>query len=591
MDQHNLTYIPSRHQEFILGHQTLYDSFRDKLYDIFVDKKLVMTFDFAHRGWDITMPYSPITEYWHANKFIAPMDSTLYMIGGYGQLKYKNRVIRYDFTTHKWDSIHTKGDYLTPRYLSALGLSPDGKYAYIAGGYGSQTGDQMLDPRNYYDLYRYDIGNAIFKKLFTLKTQSTPFTFANNLVIGPKPNAWYGLIYANDSYNSNLQLVEGSFTDSSYVPEGESIPYSFHDVQSYADLYYSPISNKLIAVTMLYSNEETKEKITQVKIYTLNFPPEKAEIAQAATAVDGGHTSYWWVLLLVLVVGGVAYYVFRTRKKKLPAGNVPAMAPGVMQESAPVESAGGGTTVIEPIEKNIYPGIYLFGAFQVFDKEGGDITRLFTPLLKELFLIILTYTFRNGRGISSEGLNELLWHDKSEKDAKNNRSVNLAKLKAILEKVGNTVINKESGYWQFQTPQEDVYVDYKKYVFLLHGAPDAARMDIRPLVNIIKRGSFLAQTEYNWLDDIKSEVSNAVIDRCLEYIKHHPVGDAEFTIEIANCIFCFDPLNEDALTYKCKSLIQLRRHTLANNSYQKFLKEYKDIYGSDFGKTFQEVIA
>jgi len=125
----------------------------------------------------------------------------------------------------------------------------------------------------------------------------------------------------------------------------------------------------------------------------------------------------------------------------------------------------------------------------------------------------------------------------------------------------------------------------------LQGGPDAARTDIRPLVSIIKRGAFLAQTEYNWLDDIKSEVSNAVIDRCLEYIRNHPAGDPEFTIEIANCIFCFDPLNEDALTYKCKSLIQLRRHTLANNTYQKFLKEYKDIYGTDFGKTFQEIIA
>jgi len=549
-----------------------------------------MTYDFAHRAWDVAMPYSPITEYWHANKFITPFDSSLYMIGGYGQLKYKNRVVRYDFPTRKWDSIHTAGDYFTPRYLSALGLSPDGRYAYIAGGYGSQTGDQMLDPRNYYDLYRYDIKDKAFKKLFTLKAQNTPFTFANSLVIGAKPGAWYGLIYANDSYNSNLQLVEGSFTDSAYIPEGEPIPYSFHDVQSYADLYYSPISNKLIAVTMLYSNEETKEKTSQVKIYTLNFPPEKAEIAQAAAVVGSGHISVWWVLLILLVIGAGVYWVLRRRKKVMPSQEVAATKPLVIQEPVSAEPVIGAPAMAEPVEKNIYPGVYLFGAFQVFDKDGGDITRLFTPLLKELFLIILTYSIRNGRGISSEGLNELLWHDKSEKDAKNNRSVNLAKLKAILEKVGNTVINKESGYWQFQTPEEDVYVDYKKYVHLLQSAPDAARMDIRPLVNIIKRGSFLAQTEYNWLDDIKSEVSNAVIDRCLEYIRNHPTGDAEFTIEIANCIFCFDPLNEDALTYKCKSLIQLRRHTLANNSYQKFLKEYKDIYGSDFGKTFQEVI-
>ncbi len=598
MDQHALDWTRASHQEFILGHQALYDTFHDKLYDIFIDKKMLLTFDFTRRQWDIPMPYSPITEYWHANKFIAPFDTCLYTIGGYGQLRYRNKVHRYAFSTHKWDTVHTTGDYYPPRYLSALGLTPDGRTAYVVGGYGSQTGDQMLDPRNYYDFYRYDIAKSSFKKLFTLKTLTTPFTFSNSLVIGAKPGAWYGLVHPNDSYNSNLQLVEGSFTDSAYIPEGDLIPYSFHDVQSYADLYYSPISNKLIAVTMLYSKEETKEKNTQVKIYTLNFPPEKAETAQIP-AVSTGHVNYWYALLFLLIVGGGGFLFFRKRKG-LATQPASAVSPASVFDVHPTaEPAPDHTPTSEPallsgttpVEKPVYPAVYLFGPFQVFDKTGHDITRQFTPLLKELFLIIVTYTFRNGRGISSEGLNEILWHDKSEKDAKNNRSVNLAKLKAILEKVGNIVINKESGYWQFQTPEEEIYVDYKRYTALLQGAPDVTRADIRPLVNIIKRGAFLSQTEYNWLDDIKSEVSNAVIDKCQEYMRAHPAGDPEFIIEIANCIFCFDPLNEDALTYKCKSLIALRRHTLANNTYLKFLKEYKDIYGSDFGKSFQEIIA
>ena len=588
MDQHTLDWISTRHQEFILGHQALYDTFRDKLYDIFVDKKMILTFDMSHRQWDISMPYSPITEYWHANKFIAPYDTCLYTVGGYGQLRYRNYVHRYSFSRHRWDTVHASGDYYPPRYLSALGLSPDGRSAYLVGGYGSQTGDQMLDPRNYYDFYRYDIVQSSFKKLFTLRPLATPFTFSNSLVIGARPGAWYGLIYANDSYNSNLQLVEGSFTDSTYQPEGDPVPYSFHDVQSYADLYYSPISNKLIAVTMLYSKEETKEKSTQVKIYTLNFPPEKTEVAQTQPIASAG--SYFWrAFLFIITIGAVVFWFF-SRKKVLvvPPASTPEPARTPQPPARPVIET---LPPSESFDKTLHPAIYLFGPFQVFDREGHDITRLFTPLLKELFLIIVTYTFRNGRGISSEGLNEILWHDKSEKDAKNNRSVNLAKLKAILEKVGNIVINKESGYWQFQTPEEDLYIDYKKYTALMQGPPDSIRTDIRPLVSIIKRGAFLSQTEYNWLDDIKSEVSNAVIDRCQEYMRVHPFNEPEFIIEIANCIFCFDPLNEDALTYKCKSLIFLRRHTLANNTWLKFVKEYKDIYGTDFGKTFQEVIA
>jgi hypothetical protein len=50
-------------------------------------------------------------------------------------------------------------------------------------------------------------------------------------------------------------------------------------------------------------------------------------------------------------------------------------------------------------------------------------------------------------------------------------------------------------------------------------------------------------------------------------------------------------LNEDALTFKCKSLILLKRHNLASNMYLKFVKDYKDIYSADFDKSFQEIIA
>jgi len=107
------------------------------------------------------------------------------------------------------DTLKTSGDYLPPRYLSALGADPQGKYAYIIGGYGSLSGDQMLDPRNYYDLFRFDVQKRSFKKIYSLKPQTYPFTFANSLVISAQPDTWYGLLFANDSYNSSLQLNPG----------------------------------------------------------------------------------------------------------------------------------------------------------------------------------------------------------------------------------------------------------------------------------------------------------------------------------------------------------------------------------------------
>jgi two-component SAPR family response regulator len=169
--------------------------------------------------------------------------------------------------------------------------------------------------------------------------------------------------------------------------------------------------------------------------------------------------------------------------------------------------------------------------------------------------------------------------------------VNIVKLKTILEKIGNCAINKKSGFWQLECDDAEMYIDYKKYVSLSYATADGNKNNLYALLDIVKRGAFLAQTEYNWLDDIKSEISNFVINACLSIIKSQDISkDPESIIEITNYIFYFDKLNEDALIYKCKSLILLKRHTLANNAYQKFSKEYKDIYGEDFGKPFHEII-
>ncbi|GGA97223.1 hypothetical protein [Puia dinghuensis] len=650
-DGYALDYIPTRHMEFLIGHQNIYDTFTGRLLDICIDRKTVSTFSFTTRAWDPNFSFGPLTEYWHANKFLSPADSSLYIFGGYGQLRYKNRLQRYHFPTHHWDTVKTTGDYLPPRYLAALGASD--KYAYIAGGYGSLSGDQMLDPRNYYDLFRYDIKKRSFRKLLSLKTLSYPYTFANSMVV--TNDNWYGLLFANDTYNSQLQLVEGRLTDSTYRLVGNAIPYTFHDIQSFADLFYSPSSNKLIAVTLFYSKytaDNQKDKNTLVHIYTLNYPPEPASLAitTATRRVRDNGTQLLILIGAVIVVGLTLFLVLfatarigRRRRKtaaatntmatntaaNTPAANTPpglgtsaaagttiaatAQIPATsaretpsVGEAPPQPIAGWPSTASQP-EPELSAGftdpaatpnaslhtsaIYLFGPFQAFDRDGHDCTRAFTPLLKELFLIITTYTIRNGRGISSEGLNEILWHDKAEKDAKNNRSVNLAKLKPILEKIGNCSITKAAGYWQLQA-QDDTFLDYKRFAGLLGETTTPDARQIHALIDIIKRGPFLLQTEYNWLDDIKSEVSNAVIDRCLSYLRHHgSTENPEFIIEITNCIFYFDQLNEDALTFKCKSLIHLKRHNLASNTYLKFAKDYKDIYNADFSRSFQEIIA
>jgi DNA-binding SARP family transcriptional activator len=581
--QNALSWVPSHPLNLRLGNQAIYDTIGNKLYDFYIDQPQVVAFDLSSRKWDGDFQSGKITEFWHVNKFISPFDSCLYVIGGYGQFKYKNLVQRCSLATRKWDMVTPSGDYFSPRYLSALGADPEGDFVYIIGGYGSKTGDQMLAPGNVYDMVRYSVKDRSFKRMFALKPSSTQFTFANSLVIGPRSREYYGLIFPNVNSSSYLQLIRGSLTDSTYTLLANAVPFSFHDVECFTDLYYSPLSNKLLAVLLHYPKEDDKIKRTEVKIYSLNFPPESEDVPLAGK--KEGHSRSFFLLFLL---GGVAVLttgVFLFKSKLFGPAQGESSTLSEDSSTMPAVPAGG-----QPAPPRA--SIYFFGPFQVFDKEGNDIARLFSPLLKELFLVIATYTIRNGRGISSEELNEILWHDKSEKDAMNNRSVNLTKLKTFLEKIGSCSISKESGYWQLQVPDEDIYIDYKKYVFLLQSAGDPAKGYIHPLAEIMRRGPFLAQTEYNWLDDIKSEISNSGIHICLDYLESKNIKkNPEFAVELANCIFHFDQLNEDALIHKCKNLIVLKRHTLAMNTYQKFLKDYKDIYGTDFDKSFQEIIA
>jgi hypothetical protein len=169
-------------------------------------------------------------------------------------------------------------------------------------------------------------------------------------------------------------------------------------------------------------------------------------------------------------------------------------------------------------------------------------------------------------------------------------SVNIAKFKRFLENVGNCTLSKDSGLWLFQIIDESVYVDFRAYNNLIKKKPAVSESYVQALLKIAGRGQFLPLLEYSWLDDIKSEISNGIITICLDFLQNQtPVND-EFIIQITNCIFHFDALNEDALEFKCRSFINLRRNALAKNTYTKFIKDYKEIYGEEFGKSFNDII-
>ena len=65
----------------------------------------------------------------------------------------------------------------------------------------------------------------------------------------------------------------------------------------------------------------------------------------------------------------------------------------------------------------------------------------------------------------------------------------------------------------------------------------------------------------------------------------------ELLDKIANGIFFFDPVNEEALHIKSKSLNVLGRHSLAKSTYDKFLKQYFYMYGENYNNLIYKTAA
>ncbi|WP_316815269.1 galactose oxidase [Pedobacter nyackensis] len=580
---HQLSYLgyQSGNQDLLSGNQSIYAAGRQQLLNFYVDQKLVSGFDFERKTWDRKY-ISPdvITLFWHPNKFYSAADSSLYVIGGYGQYLYKRNVFRYHFPEKKWTEIKTSGDF-TPRYLSALGAVKNG--AYILGGYGSATGEQILNSKNIYDLNFYDVKSRSFKKLFEIKPKNEEFAFANSMIINEETGSYYALTFPNYKYNSSLQLIQGSLNSPSYKLMGNSVPYAFHDIHSFADLYYCPGSKRFVAVLLLHNEKENK---TSVKIYTLYGPPEEA-FAELPIVLASGRSWYFFILIPILIIVGFFVYKWYHSRRKIEKKEI-IEAPALTKTESVHENV---ETETANVKEDIRNTIFLFGNLQLFDKDGEDITKHLSPLIRELFLVVLLYTIKWGRGISSEKLTEILWFDKSADSARNNRSVNIAKLKLILDRMEGCQISKNTGYWMIDFDPNVVKVDYKQYLNIVNSKLEVDKERINRLTNIVHRGSFLSNLEYDWLDLFKSEVSNEIIDTYLHFAATIKIAeDPEFLINLSNYISYFDTVNEEAMVIKCKALVHLGKHSLAKTKFETFSKDYKVIYGEDFKQSFQEIL-
>jgi two-component SAPR family response regulator len=313
----------------------------------------------------------------------------------------------------------------------------------------------------------------------------------------------------------------------------------------------------------------SSEGKTSITAYTISFPPQP--LALQTSALDRGDPSVAFYPIAAVVLMVSVFLLYRNRKKRIVTGEKPAI---VRPE-----------TKLKRKENSIY----LFGGFQVFNKHGNDITARFTPLPKKLFLFIMLNSLRNEKGVSSNALYETFWFDKSVESARNNRAVNIVKLKSLLDHLETASISKETGYWKFDFDPANIYIDYYEYLQIVGSPNELSRNDIVSLLSTVEGRPFLKNTDADWLDPYKSEISNEIIDTFLGYISKSD-DDPEFLLHLVNCIFLFDPVSEEALKIQCRLLIKQGKHSLAKKSYSRFTNEYRKLYDEEYGLSFNQII-
>jgi DNA-binding SARP family transcriptional activator len=559
------------------GRQAFYNPDTKTIFSCDIDLKMVSEFDFNTSMWKQQVPPNSFaTVFLHHNQYYSSLEKALYIFGGYGQHTYKNLIQKYGIGTGVWEVLKPTGEIFNPRYLAATGVVND--TAFILGGYGSVTGKQIINPQNYYDLMAFSLKDHKFRKVYDFIPPAEDLCFSNSMVIDPESRSFYALAFSVLKYDGYLQLVKGSLQKPEIKLIASKIPYSFHDVKSFSSLYYCESSQKLIAATMLLNND----KQTEINLYSISSPPND----RLQEAITSNTIPLRWTYLFLLVA--IIFTFSLIFRKRIKRGNASKSNDPQNSHVLSETIASGALAEHKTPYRN---SVFFFGGFQVFNSEGTDITCRFSPLLKELFLLIWLNSIKNNKGISSEKINEILWYDKDEKSASNNRAVNIGKLKQIIGEIDTCTLSHKTAYWKIDFDEMVVYNDYFECIKVAGAKKTITKEKINKLIDFSLKGIFLMNSNYEWLDEFKANISNNLIDILVELAHKQKIeGDPDFILRLADTIFIFDIVNEEAMILKCKALTLLGKHSLASTTFAKFSKEFEILYDKKYDKTFDEVL-
>lgn len=503
----------------------------------------------------------------HHSTAIDTANRKYYIFGGFGNQHYSNKLYVFDLNTNKWKELVLSGDLITPRYFSSMVYSPRNHSLYLFGGMGNESGEQIVGRRYYYDFYQIDLKTLKVTKKWDLHWKSENIVPTRNLILTDDSN-FYTLCYPEHYSDSYLQLYQFSIQDGSFQIKGDSIPIHSEKIKTNACLYFNPKLSEFYAIVQEFANDDIA---SDVKIYSLNYSP--VTLSELSRYHNPGNID-WLFSKRIRVIGGITlgiilcllFLVLYYTRHKIPQY--------YHKKSSLREKESGYLATEAKVN-----AIFLFGTFTVKNREGKNITYLFSPKIKQIFLILLQYSVEEG--ITSQELSQLLWPNKAESKVKNSRGVTISNLRKVLEELDGIRLIYEKGIFKIITT-EDCYCDYCYFKEIK--ASDHSKDNFRKeLLKIISRGKFLKDSNFPEVDKFKEIVEQELIPFLLiEMEESYREEDYPNTIAFADAMLNIDPVNETAFDYLIHSLQKTNAHSEAKRRSIQFISDYKQIMGEDY---------
>lgn len=525
----------------------------------------VASLDFGTMTWE-TLSRDRLDGPMHHNAaFFNPQKVEQTFFGGYGNIYFNGDFISLgeDWCWHRNDVDRTDAPGLYPRFFCSAGVDQEGKYAYIFGGLGNETGEEVVGRRYFYDLHRYDLRTGECRYMWTADWQEEPSVPARGLIIDGQ---WmYALCYPEYMTKTTMHLYRFNLENGSYQMLDSGIEVTSDKIWSSSSMFLDKSLGKIVVIC----RDVDRQYVPKTGIYTLSYPP----IMNAGRSWVKEHAILLQILiafiLIALASGLIAFHAIRRKRQEQQDRDdyVKAMA---------------------DFRKRVYTcsqspnSILLFGDFTVLDHNGDDITGLFSPQLKTLLLLLVKYS---EKGLSSSRMSRILWPDKEDNKSRNSRGVAVNSIRRALKNVEGLALEYRDGHY-FLDVSEEMNCDFIRLKsHLAEGNSEEA-------LSILSRGRFLKDVQDPVFDSFKAEVESLVLPFLEDQMKEKSSkGQRRAAVEIADMTIECDPLNERALKTSVSSLLSLGRREDALLRYSAFAIAWQNLEGEPYPVRFDDLAA